>query len=49
MTEQPLIPKSLKEAIHEEKYSKYERVVVRVQFPNKFVLQGVFQPRETGN
>lgn len=32
----------------EEQYSKYERVVIRIQFQDKLVLQGLFKPRETG-
>jgi len=32
----------------EEQYSKYERVVIRIQFQDKLVLQGLFRPRETG-
>lgn len=32
----------------ESKYAKYQQVVVRVQFPDKVVLQGLFRPKETG-
>ena len=27
--------------------SRYARVVIRVQFPDKFVVQALFRPRET--
>ena len=40
---------TMRKAKLEEEYSKYERVVIRVQFQDKLVLQGLFRPRETGN
>ena len=39
---------SLRRAKLEEEYSRYDRVIIRVQFPDKLVLQGLFRPRETG-
>ena len=48
MQDQPLMTSSLRKAKLEEEYSKYERVIIRVQFPDKLVLQGLFRPRETG-
>lgn len=45
--EQPLITKSLRESMKNERYCKYEQVVIRVQFPNYLVLQGFFKPKET--
>lgn len=47
-TEQPLMTQSMRRAKLEEQYSKYERVVIRIQFQDKLVLQGLFKPRETG-
>ena len=46
-TEQPLMTQSMRRAKLEEQYSKYERVVIRIQFQDKLVLQGLFKPRET--
>ena len=48
MQDQPLMTSSLRKAKLEEVYSNYERVIIRVQFPDKLVLQGLFRPRETG-
>ncbi|XP_033747071.1 tether containing UBX domain for GLUT4-like [Pecten maximus] len=45
--DQMLITQSMRELKREEKYSKYQRVVIRVQFPDKLVLQGLFKPKET--
>jgi len=49
MEDQPLMTSALRKAKMEEIYSKYEHVVIRVQFQDKLVLQGVFRPRETGS
>ncbi|XP_046572870.1 tether containing UBX domain for GLUT4-like [Haliotis rubra] len=43
----PLMTQSMRQARLEERYSKYKKVVIRVQFPDKLVLQGMFRPRET--
>ncbi|XP_052791163.1 tether containing UBX domain for GLUT4-like [Mya arenaria] len=47
LEDQPLMTASMRKARVEEMYSKYERVVIRVQFHDKLVLQGLFRPRET--
>ncbi|KAL3875966.1 hypothetical protein ACJMK2_033860 [Sinanodonta woodiana] len=44
---QPLMTKALRQAQLEVKYSKYTKVVIRLQFPDRLVLQGVFKPTET--
>ncbi|XP_071107777.1 tether containing UBX domain for GLUT4-like [Haliotis cracherodii] len=43
----PLMTQAMRQARLEERYSKYKKVVIRVQFPDKLVLQGMFRPRET--
>ena len=48
MEDQPLMTQSLRRARLEEEYSQYDRVIIRIQFPDKLVLQGLFRPRETG-
>ena len=48
MEDQPLMTQSMRRARLEEVYSQYERVIIRIQFPDKLVLQGLFRPRETG-
>ena len=45
--DQPLMTASMRQACLEEKMSRYERVVIRVQFADRLVLQGIFRPRET--
>ena len=40
---------TMRKQMEEERISKYPRVVIRVQFPDRLVLQGVFRPRETSN
>ncbi|XP_064636841.1 tether containing UBX domain for GLUT4-like isoform X2 [Lineus longissimus] len=45
--EQPLMTRAMRQSAMEEKFSKYKRVVIRVQFPDKMVLQGLFRPKET--
>ncbi|KAI8741993.1 tether containing UBX domain for GLUT4, partial [Biomphalaria glabrata] len=46
LEDQPLMTKAMKRAQTEALYDQYERVVIRVQFPEKLTLQGVFRPRE---
>ncbi|XP_075946640.1 tether containing UBX domain for GLUT4 isoform X3 [Anarhichas minor] len=48
MEEAPLMTKSLREAQMKEKMERYPKVVLRVQFPDRHVLQGFFRPLETG-
>ncbi|XP_074308784.1 plant UBX domain-containing protein 2 [Silene latifolia] len=43
---QLLIPKSLKEKQAQAARKRYTRTIIRVQFPDGVVLQGVFSPRE---
>lgn len=45
--EQPLMTKTMRMAQKLDSMSRYERVAIRVQFPNKLVLQALFRPRET--
>ncbi|KAG8015168.1 Tether containing UBX domain for GLUT4 [Nibea albiflora] len=47
LEEAPLMTKSLKEAQMKEKMERYPKVVLRVQFPDRRVLQGFFRPLET--
>ena len=39
---------SMRKAKLESIYSKYDQVVIRIQFSDKLILQGFFRPRETG-
>lgn len=47
LEEAPLMTKSLRESQMKEKMEKYPKVVLRVQFPDRHVLQGFFRPMET--
>ncbi|XP_040041749.2 tether containing UBX domain for GLUT4 [Gasterosteus aculeatus] len=47
LEETPLMTKSLREAQMREKMERYPKVVLRVQFPDRHVLQGFFRPLET--
>uniref|UniRef100_A0A8C8S5H8 ASPSCR1 tether for SLC2A4, UBX domain containing n=1 Tax=Pelusios castaneus TaxID=367368 RepID=A0A8C8S5H8_9SAUR len=47
LEEAPLMTKSLREAQMKEKLERYPKVVLRVQFPDRHVLQGFFRPSET--
>ncbi|XP_022611304.1 tether containing UBX domain for GLUT4 [Seriola dumerili] len=47
MEEAPLMTKSLREAQMKEKMDRYPKVVLRVQFPDRHILQGFFRPLET--
>ncbi|KAG7327322.1 hypothetical protein KOW79_008928 [Hemibagrus wyckioides] len=47
MEEAPLMTKFLREAQKKEKINRYPKVVLRVQFPDRRVLQGFFRPVET--
>ncbi|XP_013387421.1 tether containing UBX domain for GLUT4 isoform X2 [Lingula anatina] len=47
MSDQPLMTQSMRKAELEEKFSKYERAVVRFHFPDKVVVQALFRPLET--
>ncbi|XP_077096439.1 tether containing UBX domain for GLUT4-like [Siphateles boraxobius] len=45
--EAPLMTKSLRESQMKEKLDRYPKVALRVQFPDRRVLQGFFRPLET--
>ncbi|XP_053393564.1 tether containing UBX domain for GLUT4-like [Mercenaria mercenaria] len=45
--DQPLMTSTMRKAKLEAEYSRYDRVVIRVQFHDKLTLQGLFRPRET--
>uniref|UniRef100_A0A9J7ZGN3 ASPSCR1 tether for SLC2A4, UBX domain containing n=1 Tax=Cyprinus carpio carpio TaxID=630221 RepID=A0A9J7ZGN3_CYPCA len=47
LEEAPLVTKSLRESQMKEKLDRYPKVVLRVQFPDRRVLQGFFRPLET--
>ncbi|KAG7223809.1 hypothetical protein INR49_026492 [Caranx melampygus] len=47
LEEAPLMTKSLREAQMKEKMDRYPKVVLRVQFPDRHILQGFFRPLET--
>ncbi|KFV65371.1 Tether containing UBX domain for GLUT4, partial [Dryobates pubescens] len=47
LEEAPLMTKSLREAQQKEKLERYPKVVLRVHFPDRHVLQGFFCPNET--
>lgn len=49
----PLLTAAQKEALKQKemeiKLKKFEKTVIRINFPNQLVLQGVFNPTETVN
>uniref|UniRef100_A0A667WUM2 ASPSCR1 tether for SLC2A4, UBX domain containing n=1 Tax=Myripristis murdjan TaxID=586833 RepID=A0A667WUM2_9TELE len=47
LEEAPLMTKALRETQMKEKMDRYPKVVLRVQFPDRHVLQGFFRPLET--
>ncbi|CAL1601907.1 unnamed protein product [Knipowitschia caucasica] len=47
LEEAPLMTKALREAQMREKMQRYPKVVLRIQFPDRHVLQGFFRPIET--
>ncbi|XP_059393654.1 tether containing UBX domain for GLUT4 [Carassius carassius] len=47
LEEAPLVTKSLRESQMKEKLDRYPKVALRVQFPDRCVLQGFFRPLET--
>ncbi|XP_067115253.1 tether containing UBX domain for GLUT4 [Osmerus mordax] len=47
LDEAPLMTRALRESQMKEKMDRYPRVVLRVQFPDRCVLQGFFKPLET--
>ncbi|XP_041912107.1 tether containing UBX domain for GLUT4 isoform X1 [Alosa sapidissima] len=46
LEEAPLMTQALREARMKEKVERYPFVVLRVQFPDRYVLQGFFRPQE---
>ncbi|KAL4648653.1 tether containing UBX domain for GLUT4-like [Arapaima gigas] len=47
LEETPLMTKNMRESQMKEKMERYPKVVVRIQFPDRHVLQGFFRPLET--
>uniref|UniRef100_A0A8D2PLW8 ASPSCR1 tether for SLC2A4, UBX domain containing n=1 Tax=Zosterops lateralis melanops TaxID=1220523 RepID=A0A8D2PLW8_ZOSLA len=47
LEEAPLMTKSLRESQMKEKLERYPKVVLRIRFPDRHVLQGFFHPTET--
>ncbi|XP_018417273.1 PREDICTED: tether containing UBX domain for GLUT4 [Nanorana parkeri] len=47
LEETPLMTKALREAQLKEKLDRYPKVVLRVLFPDRFILQGFFQVTDT--
>uniref|UniRef100_A0A7M4FUC8 ASPSCR1 tether for SLC2A4, UBX domain containing n=1 Tax=Crocodylus porosus TaxID=8502 RepID=A0A7M4FUC8_CROPO len=47
LEETPLMTKSMRETQMKEKLERYPKVVLRVHFPDRHVLQGFFRPSET--
>ncbi|NXN91396.1 ASPC1 protein, partial [Rhinopomastus cyanomelas] len=47
LEEAPLLTRSLREAQLKKKLERYPKVVLRVRFPDRSILQGFFHPSET--
>ncbi|XP_070249771.1 tether containing UBX domain for GLUT4 isoform X4 [Myotis yumanensis] len=47
LEEAPLVTKAFREAQRKEKLERYPKVVLRVLFPDRYILQGFFRPSET--
>ena len=47
-SENMLMTQAMRKALWEERFAVYDRVILRIQFPDHMVVQGVFRPRETG-
>uniref|UniRef100_A0A3Q2GTS7 ASPSCR1 tether for SLC2A4, UBX domain containing n=1 Tax=Equus caballus TaxID=9796 RepID=A0A3Q2GTS7_HORSE len=47
LEEAPLVTKAFREAQMKEKLERYPKVVLRVLFPDRYILQGFFRPSET--
>ncbi|XP_027626528.1 tether containing UBX domain for GLUT4 [Tupaia chinensis] len=47
LEEAPLVTRAFREAQMKEKLERYPKVVLRVLFPNRYILQGFFRPSET--
>ena len=48
LTEQPLMTAASRRTRVEVEMSRYKRVIVRVQFPDRLVMQALFRTTETG-
>ena len=46
--DQPLMTNVLRQQQKEARMQKYPRVIIRVHFPERIMLQGVFNVRESG-
>lgn len=49
MDNQPLLTKELRDRQLEQKLGRFKQTVIRVYFPERLVLQAVFEAGETGN
>ncbi|XP_022379247.1 tether containing UBX domain for GLUT4 isoform X3 [Enhydra lutris kenyoni] len=47
LEEAPLVTKAFRDAQRREKLERYPKVVLRVLFPDRYILQGFFRPSET--
>ncbi|XP_064595711.1 tether containing UBX domain for GLUT4-like [Liolophura sinensis] len=47
MDDQPLQTQAMRRNEAIQRLNKYQRVVIRIQFPDKWILQALFRPRET--
>ena len=47
LSDAPLITQTMRMAQIAKKYEGYDKAVVRVHFPDRWVLQGCFRPRES--
>ncbi|GAB5581429.1 tether containing UBX domain for GLUT4 isoform X6 [Prionailurus iriomotensis] len=47
LEEAPLVTKAFREAQKRQKLERYPKVVLRVLFPDRYILQGFFRPNET--
>lgn len=45
----PLKTKKMRNAEEQERMKKYPKATIRVRFPDRLLLQAVFQSKETGN
>ncbi len=47
LNDAPLMTKKMREAEESAKMSRFHRVMIRVLFPDRYSLQGVFEPKST--
>lgn len=48
LSEQPLMTQATRQMRLEAQMSRYKRVIIRIQFPDRLVMQAVFRTTETG-